>query len=384
MCDISKKNHFDVRTQCVVCGNNDFENVYENENYPIQFTPPPLESSVKDDNTETLFFIGCKNCGCVQIKFLIDPSLLYGAAYNITYNYPLMKNHHYKFAEFVIKNLINENIIEIGGSNGVLSNILTQKIENKILKYTVLDLCDRKPENLKVDFIKANCETYNFPSNNTIILSHVYEHLYNPFKFTKNLKKNNVNQIIIANPDFIGLLERKDMSFINFEHTFFCPTAYLDYIMEKNGYYRNNIKNHEKWAIFYSYIKKNNTVSQININDNLHFLNEVKQYLLNRENMFKKIKIDNDNKIFIFPAGHYGQLCYHFLDENVKKNVEGFIDGDPFKIGKRVYGTEKFTYKKSKITTYKNINIIICSERYRTEMAKEINILKKNVNIVHI
>jgi len=378
-----------IRTTCVICNNDLFEDVYKKE-YPIQFTPPTLTSSVNEDNVELLYFIGCKTCGCVQIKYLIDPIKLYGNAHNVTYNYPSMRNHHNKFAEFISKNIINTKIIEVGGSNGILASILKENFDSieKNIEYTIIDLCDRVPENNNITYINANCETYCFPENNTIILSHVYEHLYNPFKFTKNLKDNNVNQVIIANPDFVGLLKRNDSSFLNFEHTFFCPTVYLDYIMNENRYYRNDILNHEGWAIFYSYIKcdkiTDSNENKLNLKNNIHYIDELKNYLVERENKYKNLEIDNENKTFIFPAGHYGQLAYYFLNDNIKKNIEGFIDGDKFKIGKRVYGTKYYTFEKCEISKYENVNIIICSERYRNEMIDEIKLLNKNAKIINL
>jgi glycosyltransferase involved in cell wall biosynthesis len=75
--------------------------------------------------------------------------------------------------------------------------------------------------------------------------------------------------------------------------------------------------------------------------------------------------------------------CY-FLNDNVKKKIEGFIDGDKFKIGKRVYGTKYYTFEKCEISKYENVNIIICSERYRNEMIDEIKILNKNANVINI
>jgi hypothetical protein len=374
-----------IRTNCVICNNSDFSDVYKRK-LPIQYTPPELNTSVKDDELEFLYFIGCIKCGCVQTKYLIDPNKLYSNAYNIIDNNTLI-NHHKDFADFILKNIINEKIIEIGGSNGFLSKILVNEYnlhnENK-LDYTIMDLCDRNPNIPNTKYINANCETSYFPTDTTIILSHVFEHLYEPYKFTYNLKKNNVNQIIIANPDFVRLLDNNDLSFLNFEHTFFCPTIYLDYIMNKNGYYRNDIHHHKQWAIFYSYIKKNNIEVIDDNSNNMFYFEKIKKYFLERENRLKKIEINNNYKTVICPAGHYGQLAYYHLNENIKKNITGFLDGDKFKIGKRVYGTEHFTFEKSELVNYDNVNVILCSERYRDEITEEIKTINKNANIINI
>jgi transaldolase len=387
---LNSKIHFPyiIRDKCVICNNNNFIDIYKNK-FPIQFTPPNLDTCVNDDDLEFLYFIGCTKCGCVQLKYLIDPNKLYSDAYNVVDNCSLM-NHHNEFANFILKNILNEKILEIGGSNGFLAKILIHNynlLNKNKLDYTIMDLCDRDPNIPNTKYINSNCENSYFPQDTTIILSHIYEHLFNPYKFTNNLKKYNVNQIIIANPDFIRLLENNDSSFLNFEHTFFCPTIYLDHIMNKNGFYKNDIQYHQQWAIFYSYIKKNDNeliYNIINNKDNILYLNKIKNYLIERENKFKNIEINNDYKTMICPAGHYGQLAYYYLNENVKKKICGFIDSDKFKIGKRVYGCDHYTFEKSELTKYKNINVILCSERYRNEITEEIKLLNKNTNIINV
>ena len=72
------------------------------------------------------------------------------------------------------------------------------------------------------------------------------------------------------------------------------------------------------------------------------------------------------------------------MDENIKNNIIGFLDGDSFKIGKRVYGTKHFTYDKLKICDYENINVILCAERYRDENTTELLLHNKNINIINI
>jgi hypothetical protein len=371
-----------LRNNCVVCDGCQFKDIYKKTQYPIVFTPPSIDKNVEDDEYEDLHFIGCVQCGCVQTKVLIDQVKLYKDAYNITYNYPTMQRHHHGFADFIIKNIINDKIIEIGGSNGALVKIIQEK---KRFDYSILDLCDRAPDVPDVNFINANCETYNFKENNTVILSHVFEHLYNPLKFVENLKRNNINQVIISNPDFDSLLDKNDISFINFEHTYYCNTLHLDHIMKQYGYYRNDILNCENWAVFYSYVRDiNETMRDNDVTKNVYLLDKLLKYFLSRESKISRIKIDNNHKTFICTAGHYGQMVYTFLDANTKQSIVGFLDGDPFKIGKRVYGTEHSTYEKSKINEYVNVNVILCAGRYRDEITTELLSHNKNTNIINI
>jgi hypothetical protein len=328
-----------------------------------------------------LHFVGCLNCGCVQLKELADPKKLYEDAYNVTYNYTMMRNHHEKFADFILKNLIDKNqLFEIGGSNGALARIIKSKVE---IKYTILDLCDRNPNIEDVEFIQGNCEDMECPENTTLVMSHVLEHLYEPNKFIENISKKNIKQILISNPDMIGLLNENDLSFINFEHTYFCDTVFLDYLFNKYGFYREDIYNYENNSVFYNFVKKEIATDTENvIKDNLYLLESVKNYFLNRESIIKNTVLGKET--YICPAGHYGQLIYYFLTNENKQKILGFLDGDSFKIGKPVYGTHLNTFKKDKISEYDDIEVIVCSSRYRDEIKSDLLTINENVRIINI
>ena len=63
------------------------------------------------------------------------------------------------------------------------------QIKNDV-DYTTLDMFRNNELPTSVKFIKGNCETYCYSGFNTIILSHVFEHLYNPRKFIENIKNS--------------------------------------------------------------------------------------------------------------------------------------------------------------------------------------------------
>ena len=109
-------------------------------------------------------------------------------------------------ANFILEHNNDTNILEIGSNKGELYNILSQHCD---FEYTTLDMYQHEdlPKNIK--FIQGNCETFNYNGYTTLILSHVFEHLYNPTKFIKNIKNYNVKNIFISIPDYDSLLEEK-------------------------------------------------------------------------------------------------------------------------------------------------------------------------------
>jgi FlaA1/EpsC-like NDP-sugar epimerase len=111
-------------------------------------------------------------------------------------------------------------------------------------------------------------------------------------------------------------------------------------------------------------------------------MEEVKTYLVNREKVISELKFEND--VFICPAGNYGQMIYYFLNSDNKKKILGFLDGDTFKIGKKVYGTDMFTFKKDKVCEYDKVNVVLCVEKFRYEIKREISALNSNVKFIDI
>jgi hypothetical protein len=329
-----------------------------------------------------LYFVGCLNCGCVQLKELADPKKLYEDAYNVVFNYPTLKKHYDLFSDFILKNITHNNeLFEIGGSNGALARVIKSKMDTK---YTILDLCDRNPNIEGVEFIQGNCEEVDCPDNTTIVMSHVFEHLYEPDKMVETFKNKNIQQIFISNPDMIAFMKQNDLSVINFEHTFFCDTVYLDFLFNKHGYFRKDVCSFEGHSIFYNYIKSDdeNTIPETEIKNNVYLMEEVKTYLINREKVISELNFEND--VFICPAGNYGQMIYYFLNSDSKKRILGFLDGDTFKIGKKVYGTDIMAFKKDKVCEYDNVDVVLCVEKFRDEIKREISTLNSNVKFIDI
>jgi hypothetical protein len=160
----------------------------------------------------------------------------------IIYNTPIWKEHHRLLCNFICENIERDKkeIIEIGGYSGVLANLIKQK-DNSI-KYTILDLCDINPNIENVKFINRNCETFNFDKNASIVMSHIFEHLYDPNKFINNMKENNIQNVFISIPNMKAQIKNKCIPIVHQEHTFFCDYNTIIYLFSLGGYiYVNHI-----------------------------------------------------------------------------------------------------------------------------------------------
>jgi len=341
------------------------------------------------DKYENLSWVGCTNCGCVQLKNLIETNILYSILQHSTYTTPIMTKHYDMFTHFIIKNISKQSdeIIEFGGGIGVIANKLLSY--NKNIKYSIVDLIKNIPIIKDINTYIGNCEDYviNSCNNNipVVILSHVFEHLYQPRKFIENMMKQNINEIFIAHPNMEKSLEINDLSFINIGHTFYCKESSVINMFKSYGYICDAKEYFQDHSIFFKFIKTNLTSPIVLFNDTDNSINKLKNYFITRENRFKNIEISDNYKYFIAPSSHFGQLIYHYLSRN-KEAIIGFLDSDITKINRRVYGTPLYTFPKNKIVEYKNENVavIISAGIFTNEIKNELQLYHDNILFIEV
>ena len=365
------------RSQCVICLS-EISLSFSLNNFPKTFLP--TVENIENDKFINLDLYGCNNCGTVQLKHLLDPNELYGTPHNITYNTPIWKEHHRLLSNFIYDNIEdNKEFIEIGGYSGVLANLIIQK-DNSI-KYTILDLCDINPNIENVKFINANCETYNFDKDTSIIMSHIFEHLYEPKKFIENIKKNNVQNVFISIPNMNAQIKNKYIPIVYQEHTFFCDYDTIIYLFSLGGYICKSYYYYKEQSIFFHF------TSSIDIRVNTTYFDNKKidtlyQVYKHNETKINNIILEDNETIFIVPAGLYGQIIYHFLNTKYKKNILGFLDNDPSKVGKRLYGTSNFIFKMDEVKKYDKITLLIYNGPYMKEIIEQLNTYNNNIKYI--
>ena len=364
------------RENCVVCNSTELQELYKIPNFPICISSS--NEPFTSDEYKDLVFNTCDYCGCVQLKDLIDIKLLYQNNHNNTAETPTWKKHHQDFSTFVIESFKGNEIVEIGGSSGTLAkNIIQSKPD---ISYILIDLCDLDIDIPGVKFIQANCEDYVYNSNSSVVMSHIFEHLYNPYDFVKKLKNNNVKSVIISVPDMNAWLDKKYLSFLHVEHTFYCDKETIIRIFSQCGYMCNEIKYFDNHSIFMSFLLNNNLESQV-LEKSIVSL-KLKSYFELRENILKNIVLTK--KTFIVPAGHFGQLIYYFLKD--KENIIGFLDNDTSKCGKRVYGTIHNVYHMTDIIKYNDtdVDILIHAGPYTNEIKKQLLTYHSKLQFIEI
>jgi len=368
------------RKICVICNETEFKPIFNLLN-TIDIVS---NSEYNPDEIKELNFVGCLNCGCVQLQNLFLQSDIYAEPLRI-FDGPAIQKHNDLLCDFIIENVNYEkDLFEIGGGFGVLAKKIINKYHDKEITYKILEFnSDNYPKLNKIEYLSGNCELYNYEGVNTIIMSHVFEHLYNPREFLKNIKeKTNITNIFIEIPDMDNLSKNGDINNLNILHTFYINTQYINYLFHIHGFINiatYNYDNNSNFYYFKRYIQEDIIIPEYR---NLELLNQ--QFLFYETTKTNIRNININSPFFICPSGFYGQYIYFNLNNDTKSNAIGFLDGNVYKINKRLSGTNLYIYDKTEIQTYNKIVVLITSKKHENEIKVELEKYNKEVFFVYL
>lgn len=356
-----------IRNKCVIC-ESILEDIHINYKYPISFSPPDNNINYEKDEYNDQIISTCKECGCIQVKSLISPDILYKTSHNLTFNTETWKEHHDMFASFILEDNIT-SLLEIGGSSGILYN----KLLNNNINYKCVDLCETST--IPADkYIIGNCENYEYNNIENVGMSHVFEHLYNPLNFIECLGRDKVKNIYISIPNLEYLLDNERPFVIHNEHTFYIDYNYINYMFSKYGYTISKFNKFKSHSLFIKFTYTNCNPLQLIKNETIS-----RKYIDIMNNLNFKINIPKNS--YIVPGGYLGQLLFTLAKP---ESIYGFIDNDITKQGRRVYGTPLYTYSFDILKKHKddNINIYIISSPYNDEIIQQIKSYSLDLNII--
>lgn len=345
----------------MVCELDEFKEIYRAENYPalMHNTQNEPETDIMYD----LLVVGCINCGCVQMKNIVDANSLYNDGYTTASFSKLAINHNIEFSRFIKDNMNDMEFLEVGANTGALYKLLS--IGNS-LRYTVLDMFKSASLPEEITFIKGNCEEFSYSGHKTLILSQTFEHLIDPHKFLKSVQAGGVETLFVSIPNFNNQLESGDLNTINAQHTFYCAYEYILYMFSLYNYRCQAFDTYINNSSMFKFTR-DSTVCRLNM--------PLPGYAIKRfEDLYIRTKAEIDNievvlPTYIYPAGQIGQLLYENLGSR-KKHILGFLDGDKKKDKTRLYGTILQTHYPSKLLEHlsKPVNIVICKCPYQKEI----------------
>lgn len=282
----------------------------------------------------------CENCKTPQNKYLGDLNEIYRINHADNTG-DIMKDLHELNSNLIVKyeNDI-KNILEIGSSKGTLADLILGKIKTDYYIVEPSFFGDSSNKKIINDFYE-NVDDTKIDAN-TIIISHVFEHFYEPKKILEKITKNkNIENFFLVFPDLEYYINNDILHLLNIEHTYYVDNNFLVKLFSLYGFSLIEELNHKNHSVLF-YFKRTKIVENFN-NIKITFKN--KNYdidlfftkIFNKIDRFNKIIEDNvDKDIYIWPSSiHTIYLCIFGLKY---EKIKSFLDNSPNKIGKKVYG----------------------------------------------
>jgi len=327
----------------------------------------------------------CSSCGCVQLSELIDPKVLYKNPHNPAIG-KTWENHNKNFVDFIIKNK-PKNVLDIGGANLKIANLLCEKIQ--VDKYDIIDFSSNKYEvekiNKRINLIRGSVEQYGIDNKvDCVILSHTLEHIYEPISFLKNIKKflSKDGKIYISVPNIKKQLEDNFLNALHFEHTYFIDHEYIKILAYYAGLALVEQQEFSEYNSFYVLTKDKIDDGGIPIHSNRTDAKRIfKKFIKNVKKDVTNINyLLANRKAYIFGAHVFTQYLINFgLEE---QNIEKIIDNDHNKINKFLYGTNIEVESPSILKEKKSPILILRVAQYKKEIIEDIKNINKETIII--
>lgn len=357
----------------VVTGSSNLEDLHTLPNFPVFMGS--VEHDQADDLVADMSWSISRDSGLIQLKKLLPLDVLYQTQTTTSAVGAIWMAHHKAFAEFVSK-YAPSSVLEFGGAHGILAKGF-QKFGN--IPWTILEPNPSPIDGCSAKFIKGFFDDkFKFEEPfDTVIHSHVFEHLYEPNLFMKHLAEfiGEQKHMIFSIPHLSAWLGKKFTNCINFEHSVFLTEPYIDYLLAKHGF-RLLAKEYfmEDHSIFYATVRdtsvKPTELSRELYDQNKKLYMEFVRYhedlIADLNNMLSKAT----RPVYLFGAHVFAQYLIAFGLDTTK--IVSLLDNDPRKQGKRLYGTSLKVQSPKVLQDIANPAVILKAGIYNEEIKADI------------
>lgn len=370
-----------IRSKSLLTGKNNLEKLYTMKNFPVFMgcVDTPEEEDIFADMEWQI----CKDTGLIQLAGLLPLEILYLNQHNDGTG-KLWIDHYQSFAEFINK-VGSKNILEVGGANDFIAMSYLDK--NQDATWTIVEPHPFFVEDKRIKIIKSwfNDKFKIDVKIDTLVHSHVLEHLYDPFQFLAQVNKllKAGDKHIFTFPNMMAMLKNKFTNCLNFEHTVFLTEDIVDYSLKKVGF---NIIAKEYFgdghSIFYATEKKEDMDTSIFENKYA----EYKETFMDFIDYHRKMINDLNNKmkntqepIYLFGAHIFSQFLLSFGLS--AKRIEAIMDNSPAKQGKRLYGTDFIIGSPESLRSKGKVNIVLKAGFYNEEVKRQLLQINDQITI---
>jgi hypothetical protein len=359
-----------TRNKDILTGYDELESLHTFKNFPI-FVGTTNQPKEKDVFIDMSWGIS-KNTGMIQLDKLIPLDILYENQH-ISGVGEVWRKHHEEFSKFILKYQPN-SVFEIGAAHGYLCNEYQKR---KKISWTIIEPNPVYDYACEAKFIeKFFDENFVYDGEiDTIVHSHVFEHIYEPDAFCGLLSKflDDGKKLIFSIPNMKVMLENKYTNCLGFEHTYFLLEEYVQYLLTKHKFKlleKQYFK--QDHSIFYafekdSFVKDTQCVNLYSQNKKI-YEDYINYHLDLVSDLNDKMKEHSD--VFIFGAHIFTQALLSF-GLNSDKIIK-ILDNDTKKQKSRLYGSDLFVESPKILSQYKNPVVILKAGAYTEEIKKDI------------
>ncbi len=367
------------RNRNVLNNQRDLIQIKSFKKFPV-FMGTTKKKSSSDLLSDMNFYISRKT-GIVQLNPILPFNIIYKEGHNSGLVGKLWQSHHLEFAKFIRK--FNPNsILEIGGGHGILSKYYYQ---TKKINWTIIEPNPSPVKGCQARFIRGffNKDIVRKIQFDTIVHSHVLEHVFYPKKFIFDISRSLKfgQKMFFSVPNLKEMIKRKYTNALNFEHTLYLDQYIIDYLLRLNSFKIIKKKLFQKdHSIFYA-------VKKIKKIQNSKFKNQYKKNLRLFNSFFNnfsktinklnnQIETHKNKNIFLFGGHVFSQFLINSGLLNEK--ISYILDNDVSKQNKRLYGTN-LIIKSPKIVKNKIKPLVVLKAGvYNQEIKKQILKINKS------
>jgi hypothetical protein len=313
----------------------------------------------------------CNQCNTYQVKYVADPALLYKKSHALCYSDSLHVQNK-AFREFIFQNTTPRDVVEVGAGNGFIADLLLQ--DNRLNSYTIIDptYFGNKQSRHVIDsfFEDVNPSLIN---QDTLVMSHVYEHFYTPHDVMKKINDlKTIRNVYIIFPNLESFLAILHMNVLNLEHSFFVGNDFITSVFSNYGFTLVDYCNYDNHAVFFHF-ERSDTVTPLSlVHKNCDTL--VYEFFNRIENSIKtindRLSTKGDLPVYIWPSSH--QTQYLFMNGLDYTKIDGLLDNHPSKLNSYLYGYDILCSSFKEIMTNGKPGLIILNGGcYNSEILKE-------------
>ena len=357
----------------LLTGTGDLEDLPPMVQFPVFIGT--TEREIESDIFADMMWSISRSSGLIQLKNLLPLHVLYQEQTTTSAVGSTWMQHHQEFAKF-LHSCQPESVLEIGGAHGILS---FEYDRIRKLPWTIIE-----PNPKPVKDCKAVCVRSFFDSKtelvfefDTVVHSHVLEHMYDPMGFFASLsqKMRDGKKMVFSVPNMIEWFKRKYTNCINFEHTLLLTEPHIEYLLSHNGFRITRKENFgDCHSIFFEVVKDSKT-KKTKLSNNLYYENlqlyhDYMTYFSQQVRTINEQTSSLRGKVYLFGAHVFSQALLSFGLESDR--ITCILDNDRCKDGKRLYGSHLRVSHPESIRDEVSPTIILRAGVYESEIREQI------------